>query len=73
MLDNWSSFPGEWEARYTRDAMLVRVLAKALCASQVGVLSKGMDVSSWFLANRLLSTYPTSCYKEIKVSKGTFF
>jgi len=48
------------------DAMLARVLAMALCPSvsvsvciclsQVGVLSKRMNESSWFLARELLST-----------------
>ena len=34
----------------------------------LGVLSKEMDGSSWFLACRLFSTYLTLCYKEIQVS-----
>jgi len=32
--------------------------------SQAGVLSKQVDISSWFLTWRLLSTYLTLCYKE---------
>ena len=39
----------------------------SVCLSQVGVLSKWMDRSSWFVACVLLSTYPTLCYKEIQV------
>jgi len=39
-----------------------------ICLSQVGVLSKRVDESSWFLAWRLLSTSPTLRYKEIQVS-----
>ena len=35
--------------------------------SQVGVLSKRMNESGWFLARELHSTYPTLCYKEIHV------
>ena len=35
--------------------------------SQVGVLSKRMNESGWFLAWELHSTYPTLCYKEIHV------
>ena len=66
---------------YQRDAMLARVLAMALrlsvsvtlCLSQVGVLSKRLNESGWFLARELLSAYPTLCYKEIRVySKGYF-
>ena len=44
------------------------IIAMALCLSQVGVLSKRMDGSSWFLARKLPSTYRTFCYKEIQVS-----
>jgi len=56
-----------------RDAILARVLAVSLrlsvsvCLSQVGVLSKWMDGSSWFLARRLLSTCPTLFFEEIQV------
>jgi len=60
MMDQW---PGEMESSqskfiispvsdvfYPRDAMLAQVLAVALCLSQVGVLSKGLNESSWLLA-----------------------
>ena len=40
----------------------------SVCLSQVGVLSKWVDGSSWFLAHRLLSTRPTPCFKEIHLS-----
>ena len=43
------------------DAMLVQVLALALCLSQVSVLSKRMNESSWFLAWELFYTYPALC------------
>jgi len=36
--------------------------------SQAGIVSKRLDESSWFLAWRLPSTYPTLRYKEIWVS-----
>jgi len=39
-----------------------------LCLSQVGVLSKRMNESSWFLVWELPSTYPALCEKEILVS-----
>jgi len=50
---------------YPRDAMIARVLAMALCPclcvsvclSQVGVLWKWMDRSSWFLAWEISLTY----------------
>ena len=69
---------------YPCDAMLARVLAMALCLSvclsQVGVLLKWLDGSSWFLAWRLPSTSPILCFKEIQVCtkirvlpSGTFF
>jgi len=38
-----------------------------VCLSQVGVLSKRLNESSWILAWELHSTYPTLCYKEIHV------
>ena len=57
--------------------MLARVLAIALCPSvsvcvclclsQVGVVLKWLDGSSWFLAWRLLSTSPTLCFEEIRI------
>ena len=40
----------------------------SVCLSQVGVLSKWMDGSSWFLAFRLLSTYTTRFLKDIHMS-----
>jgi len=40
----------------------------SVCLSQVGVLSKWKDGSSWVLACRLLSTYPALCCEEIQVS-----
>jgi len=35
--------------------------------SQVGVLSKQLNESDWFLARKLQSTYPTLCCKKIRV------
>jgi len=43
-------------------------LCRSVCLSQAGVVSKRLDKSSWFLAWRLPSTYPTLCYKVICVS-----
>ena len=40
----------------------------SVCLSQVGILSKWKDGSSWVLACRLLSTYPALCCEEIQVS-----
>ena len=67
-----------WASFYPRDAVPARVLAMALCPclclclsvcpSQVGVLSKGMDVLICFLALGLLLTSPTLCCKETRVS-----
>ena len=57
---------------YPRDAMLATgttvAMALCLCLSQVGVLKKLLDESSWFLAWGLLSTCPTLCFKEIQIS-----
>jgi len=57
---------------YPRDAMLATgttvAMALCLCLSQVGVLKKRLDESSWFLAWGLLSTCPTLCFKEIQIS-----
>ena len=39
-----------------------------VCPSQVDVLLKWLDGSSWLLAWKLPSTYPTLCYKEIQAS-----
>ena len=52
---------------YPRDAILVPVLALCLCLSQVGVLSKRLNESGWFLLRELLSTYLALCFKEIQV------
>ena len=38
----------------------------SVCPSQVGVLSKPMDGSSWFLAHRLLSTYPYCVVRKLR-------
>ena len=45
---------------FTRDAVLARVLAMALCLclSQVVVVSKRLNELGWFLARELPSTYP---------------
>jgi len=40
----------------------------SVCLSQAGVLSKQLDESSWVLAQRFPLTYPTLCYREIRVS-----
>jgi len=58
---------------YPRDAMLARYmlwpcLCVSTCLSQVGVLSKQLDRSSWFVAQSLPSACPTLCYKVIRVS-----
>jgi len=55
-----------------RDAMLVRYMWAYICSSvyvslllsQVGVLSKRMNESSWFWHGSFFP-YPTLCYKEI--------
>jgi len=39
--------------------------------SQVGVLSKRMDESGWFLAWELPSTYPALCFKDIQLPSKT--
>jgi len=46
-------------AIFTRATLCSRILAMALCLSQVGVLSKRMNKSSWFLAWELSSSHPT--------------
>ena len=62
------TYHNRFSSFYPRDAMLARVLATALsvclCLSQVGVLSKRLNESSWFLARELPSNYPTPCCKE---------
>jgi len=40
----------------------------SVCLSQVGFLSKRLNESDRFLAWELSSTYPTLCFKKIKVS-----
>jgi len=56
--------------------MLAQVLAMAsylsLCLSQLGVLLKWLEGLSWFSAWRLLSTSPTLCFEEIRVSTKLF-
>ena len=51
--------------------MLVWVLAMApslcLCLSQVGILSKRLNELGWFLAWKLVSTYPILCFMDIQV------
>ena len=47
--------------------VLAMVLCLSVCLSHVGVLSKRPSESSWFLACRLISAYPTLCYLEIQV------
>jgi len=42
-------------------------LCLSVCMSQVGVLSKRLNESSWFLAWELSSTYSAQRYKEIRV------
>jgi len=54
-------------ARCYACAVLAIGLCPSVCLSQVGVLSKWLDGSSWFLAWRLLSTSPTLCFKENKI------
>ena len=56
-----------------RDAMLSQyLLLSRVCLSvgpsQAGIRSKRLDESNWFSARRLLSTCPTLCYEEIRVS-----
>jgi len=53
-----------------RDAMLARYMLSlyvhlSICLSQVGVLSKRLNESSWVFAWEFLSTYHTLCCKEI--------
>jgi len=53
------------------NAVLVWVLAMALslclCLSQVGILSKRLNELGWFLAWKLVSTYPILCFMDIQV------
>ena len=46
----------------------VSVCLSVCLSHQVGVLSKRLNESDWFLARELPSTYPTLCCKEIQVS-----
>ena len=64
-------------ASYMRNAVLARArgtsydpvsVSLCVCLSQVGVLSKRLEGSGWFLAWRLPSTYHTVCRNEIQVS-----
>ena len=48
-------------ARCYASAVLAMGLYLSVCPSQVGVLSKRMNESSWFLARELPSTRPTLC------------
>jgi len=38
-----------------------------LCLSQVGILSKRLNELGWFLAWKLVSTYPILCFMDIQV------
>ena len=46
-------------ARCYASAVLAMGLCLSVCLSQVGVLSKQLDESSWFLARELPFTRPT--------------
>ena len=46
----------------------VSVRPSVLCPSQADIVSKLLDESSWYLTRKLPSTYPTTCYKKIRVS-----
>ena len=49
--------------------MLCPIVCVSLCLSQIGLFAlKQLDVSSWFLAQSLHSTYSTLCFKGIRVS-----
>ena len=48
-------------ARCYASAVLAMGLCLSVCPSQVGVPSKRMNESSWFLARELPSTRPTLC------------
>ena len=57
--------------RYVLSSCVCLSVCLSVCMSvrlsQAGIVSKRLDESSWFLARRLPSTYPTLCYKEIWV------
>ena len=60
--NNCLLFVGEiFTARCQASAVLAMGLCLSICPSQVGVLSKRMNESSWFLACELPSTRPTLC------------
>jgi len=65
------AYTSDWQRPinfYPHNAMLARVLAVALCLClPVGVLSKRLNESVWFLAWELRSTYSTLCCTEIQV------
>ena len=48
-------------ARCYASAILAMALCLSVCPSQVGVLSKRLNESSWFLACELPSSRPTLC------------
>jgi len=47
---------------------LLSCVPESVCLSQADVVSKRLDESSWFLAWRLPSIYPTLCCPKISVS-----
>jgi len=55
-------------ARRYAIAVLVYARYLYLSLSQIRVLSKRTDESSWFLTRRLPLSYPTLCHEEIRVS-----
>jgi len=66
--DKHLSLHSHWPRFDPRDAMLAPVLYIALClrvsvSVTIGVLSKRMNESGWFLGCELLSTDTTLCYK----------
>jgi len=52
---------GVFTARCYASAVLAMGLCVSVCPSHVGVLSKRLNESSWFLAPELPSTRPTLC------------
>ena len=44
------------------------LVCPSVCLSQAGIVAKRLEESSWFLAWRLPSNYPTLCCKEIWAS-----
>ena len=55
-------------ARYTLSSCVRLFVCLSVRPSQAGIVSKRLDESSWFLARRPLSVYPTLRCKEIWVS-----